>query len=219
MQPPPIVIYGVGSPLAIDAEESCQRLRRRIVAGIRNVEGPSYVSPKVTVIAAAEAGYEARSCEIVLPLFTPGHRHAARQDAQKRGFGPPATLIDPTAVIASSATVGAGVYINAGVLVGGGASLGELVLLNRGANLGHHAVLEALVSVGPGAVLAGSVKVGRGAVIGAGAVVLPKVEIGANAVIGGGAVVTKAVPAHALVVGNPARVVRTGIGGFNDLSV
>lgn len=215
----PIVIYGVGSPLAIDAEESCLRLRRRIAAGIRNVDGPSHVSSKVAVVDADGAGYEIRRCEIVLPLFTPGHRLAAWQDAQRRGFGPLATLVDPTAVVAASATLGAGAYVNAGCIVGGGVTLGELVLLNRGANLGHHTALDALVSIGPGAVIAGSVRIGRGAVIGAGAVVLPKIEIGDNAVIGAGAVVTQPVPPRTIVAGNPARAVRTGIAGFNDRSV
>ena len=219
MQPSPIVIYGVGSPLAIDAEETCLRLRRRIAAGIRNVAGQSYVSEKVAVIEAADAGYDVRRCEIVLPLFTPGHRASARQDAGKRGFGPLATLIDPTSIVASSASLGAGVYINACCTIGGGVVLGELVLVNRGAILGHHAALDALVSIGPGANLAGSVRIGRGAVIGAGAIILPKIEIGANAVVGAGAVVTKPVPPNALAVGNPARIVKTGIAGFNDQSV
>jgi sugar O-acyltransferase (sialic acid O-acetyltransferase NeuD family) len=215
----PIVIYGIGSPLAIDAEESCLRLGRRIIAGVRNVDGPVYVSIKVAIVDADGAGYDVRRCDVILPLFTPAHRHAAHQDAQRRGFGPLATLIDPSAVVASSAAIGSGVYINAGCTIGGAVTLGELVLVNRGANLGHHAVLEPLVSIGPGAVIAGSVRIGRGAVIGAGAVVLPKMEIGANAVVGAGAVVTKPVAARTLVVGNPARVVKADIPGFNDLAV
>jgi acetyltransferase-like isoleucine patch superfamily enzyme len=47
----------------------------------------------------------------------------------------------------------------------------------------------------------------RGCSIGAAAVLLPGIEIGEYAMIGAGAVVTRSVPAHALVVGNPARVV------------
>ena len=73
MTPQPIVIYGVGSPIAIDAEETCLRLRRRIVAGVLNVAGQSYVSEKVAVVQAADAGYEVKRCEIVLPMFTPAH--------------------------------------------------------------------------------------------------------------------------------------------------
>ncbi|MGE1081058.1 acyltransferase [Pseudomonas shirazensis] len=48
----------------------------------------------------------------------------------------------------------------------------------------------------------------RGASIGAGAVVLPGLTIGEGAMVGAGAVVTRDVPARALVVGNPARIVR-----------
>lgn len=48
----------------------------------------------------------------------------------------------------------------------------------------------------------------RGASIGSGATILANVVIGENALIGAGAVVTKDVPAHAVVAGNPGRVVR-----------
>ncbi len=44
--------------------------------------------------------------------------------------------------------------------------------------------------------------------IGGSSTILPGVTIGENAVVGAGSVVTKDVPAGALVVGNPARVIR-----------
>jgi len=40
------------------------------------------------------------------------------------------------------------------------------------------------------------------------AVVLPGVTVGANSIVGAGAVVARDVPPHALVMGNPARVVQ-----------
>lgn len=46
-----------------------------------------------------------------------------------------------------------------------------------------------------------------GASIGANATILPGLSIGMNAMIGAGAVVTKDVPPHAIVVGNPAKIV------------
>ena len=51
-------------------------------------------------------------------------------------------------------------------------------------------------------------RVKKGASIGAGAVILPGVTIGEYAIVGAGAVVTKDVPSRAIVVGNPARIIR-----------
>jgi UDP-2-acetamido-3-amino-2,3-dideoxy-glucuronate N-acetyltransferase len=57
----------------------------------------------------------------------------------------------------------------------------------------------------------------RGASIGANATILPGITVGAGAMIGAGAVVTRAVPPHAVVVGNPARITRylTAPGGVS----
>lgn len=49
----------------------------------------------------------------------------------------------------------------------------------------------------------------KGAWIGANAVILPGVCIGKHAIVGAGSVVTKDVPDYAVVVGNPAKVIRT----------
>jgi len=47
-----------------------------------------------------------------------------------------------------------------------------------------------------------------GASIGANATILPNITVGEYAMVGAGAVVTKSVPANAVVVGNPAVIVR-----------
>ena len=51
----------------------------------------------------------------------------------------------------------------------------------------------------------------RGASIGSGSTILCGVTIGEQAIIGAGSVVTKDVPAGAVVAGNPARLLRSGI--------
>jgi acetyltransferase-like isoleucine patch superfamily enzyme len=48
----------------------------------------------------------------------------------------------------------------------------------------------------------------RGASIGSGATILANVTVGERAMVGAGSVVTKDVPAGAVVVGNPARILR-----------
>ena len=52
------------------------------------------------------------------------------------------------------------------------------------------------------------VTIGHDVWIGHGAIVLPGRRIGTGAVIGAGAIVTKDIPAYAIAVGNPARVMR-----------
>ena len=49
----------------------------------------------------------------------------------------------------------------------------------------------------------------KNAWIGARAIILPGVTVGENAIVGSGAVVTKDVPDNAVVVGSPARVIKT----------
>ena len=48
----------------------------------------------------------------------------------------------------------------------------------------------------------------QGAWIGAGATILPGVCVGKYAIVGAGAVVTKDIPDYAVVVGNPAKIVK-----------
>jgi UDP-2-acetamido-3-amino-2,3-dideoxy-glucuronate N-acetyltransferase len=48
----------------------------------------------------------------------------------------------------------------------------------------------------------------KGCSLGAGSIILPGISIGAYAMVGAGAVVTQSVPNRAVVVGNPARIVR-----------
>ena len=49
----------------------------------------------------------------------------------------------------------------------------------------------------------------KGASIGSGATILSNISIGENAIVGAGSVVTKNVPPNTIVIGNPARLLRS----------
>jgi sugar O-acyltransferase (sialic acid O-acetyltransferase NeuD family) len=215
----PIILYGIGSMIVADVAETCARLGLPIAAWVKNVEGKTYEPAGQTVVLAEDVSAELTAIEFAVPLFTPFHRLKAAADAGQRGFTRPRSLVDPTAIVASSTTFEPGCYVNSAANIGAAGKIGQFVFINRSASVGHHAEIADYVSIGPGAVIAGNVRLGRGVVIAAGGIVLPGLDVGENAVVAAGAVVTKAVPPHCLVTGNPARVTKSGIPGYNNYSV
>lgn len=214
-----VILYGVGSSIVVDVEESVHRAGLTIAAGIRNREGPCHLSAGEHVLAPEEMDADLLRLPYLVPLFTPGHRQEAAREAAHRGLRHPYSLIDPTAAVPRRLELGPGGYVNAGCSVGGASRFGAFTFINRGASIGHHAAFGDFVSVGPGAVIAGHVSIGTGSVVATGATVLPGITVGANAVVGAGAVVTQDVPSACLVLGNPARIVRYQIGGYQGVEV
>lgn len=215
----PIVLYGAGSSLLVDIEETCMRRGVAIAAIINNTGGASHAIHQDKLVDHAELPSGFGEHSLVLPLFTPGHRKSALEEAKGHGATRFDPLVDPSAILPQSLQLAEGVYINSGVVIGGCAVLHPFSFINRGACLGHHCVVGEFASIGPGVVTGGHVTIGRGSVLGTGAVILPGVSIGANAVVGAGAVVTKDVPDNTLVLGNPARVAKVGITGYNGVAV
>jgi sugar O-acyltransferase (sialic acid O-acetyltransferase NeuD family) len=155
----------------------------------------------------------------IVPLFTPSHRQLAVREAESLGLTSANAVIDPTVAVPRRLVVGNGTFVNGGCSLAAASEIGRFVFINRAASIGHHNRLSDFVSIGPGAVLAGNVVVEQGSVIGAAATILPKVTVGEHSVVGAGAVVTRSVPAHTVVVGNPARVVKENIVGYHDMAV
>lgn len=103
--------------------------------------------------------------------------------------------------ISSHTFICSGVHIEDGVFVGHGVTFTN-DLLPRAVNVEGSLQTDAdweMVNT----------RVRRGASIGSGATILGGVTVGEYAMVGAGAVVTKDVPDRAVVVGNPARVIRT----------
>ena len=86
------------------------------------------------------------------------------------------------------------------------------ITIDDGALIGHGTVLATLNHmIEPSkrqGMIPSPIHIGKNVWIGANVTVLPGVTIGDNAIIGAGAVVTKDIPANAIAVGTPAKVVR-----------
>lgn len=213
-----LVLYAISSPYAAEAVETIGRLGWDIAACVRNLPGTQVPSELSGIVEADELTSELVALPFAVPLITPGHRRSAIADARSHGFEEIASLLDPTAIIARSASFASGAYVNAGAIVAAGVQAGAGCTINRGASIGHHCEIGDYVTIGPGVTTGGGCRFDAGAFAGAGAVVAPDVEVGANAVLGAGTVVLSDVPEGAVVVGNPGRVLRYG-EGYGDVGV
>jgi UDP-perosamine 4-acetyltransferase len=107
-----------------------------------------------------------------------------------RGFDFP-SLVDPTAVVRTTLSLGAGTTIIAGAVIQSGVRMSEMVVVNTAAVVDHDCVVGTGAFVGPNATLCGGVKVGARSFIGAGAILLPGVEIGEDAIVGAGCTISE----------------------------
>lgn len=121
----------------------------------------------------------------------------------------------PNAVIGDDCNICDNVFIENDVIIG------NRVTIKCGVQIWDGLIIEDDVMIGPNATFTNDLfprskqpfdlkrtSVKKGASIGANATILAGVEIGEGAMVGAGSVVTKNVPPHAVVVGNPARIIR-----------
>ena len=143
-------------------------------------------------------------------------------DVQSKNIGED-TKIWQFCVVLPNAIIGNNCNINAQVLIENDVIIGDKVTVKSGVQIWDGTRIENNVFIGPNATFTNDllprskeypesfsgITLKNGASIGANATILPGVTIGERAMVGAGAVVTKDVPDYAVVVGNPAKVIRT----------
>jgi UDP-2-acetamido-3-amino-2,3-dideoxy-glucuronate N-acetyltransferase len=133
------------------------------------------------------------------------------------------TRIAPYARVRNGAIIGEDCEICEHTLIESDVVIGSRVTIRSGVQVLEGTRIENDVFVGPNATFTNDVLPPRqqlassnrpatvlrqGCSIGANATLLPGITIGQHAVVGAGAVVTRSVPPHAVVVGNPAQIIR-----------
>lgn len=141
-------------------------------------------------------------------VFGIGSNRVRQQIIERLGPGVDSLWINaihPTASISSTVSLGKGTVLMAQAVINADTQVGDHVIINSAATVDHDCVLGDFCHIAPGSHLAGGVRVGVGALIAIGAVVIPYRSVGDWAIVGAGATVIHDVPAHATVVGTPAR--------------
>lgn len=117
----------------------------------------------------------------------------------------PVNAIHAEALLSSSAHLGYGNFINAGVKIGAGAKVPNHCIIHTQTVLEHGVVLGEYVQIGAGSIINADVKIEDEVFIGSGVTIVAGVTIGKGARIGAGSVVIADVKAKATVFGNPAQ--------------
>lgn len=162
-------------------------------------------------------------------MIDPSARVHATADLEAEVNVGPDTSIWHRAQVRTRANIGRECVIGRDVFIDEGVSIGDRVKIQNAALIYHGVTIGSGVFIGPGAILTNDrhpraltsagelargadwivspVHVNDGASIGAGAIIVAGCDVGVFGMVGAGAVVTHDVPAHAVVAGNPARVI------------
>ncbi len=123
------------------------------------------------------------------------------------------------AMIRENSIIGDNCLVGTNSVVDGSCTIGNNVSIQTAAYITTGTVIEDNVFIGPrvcttndkymfyGAKLTAPT-IRKGARVGANSTILPGIVIGEGAIIGSGAVVVKDVPANAVVVGNPGKIIK-----------
>lgn len=116
-----------------------------------------------------------------------------------------ATLVHPTAQVASSAAIGEGVVICPFALVAANATIGDFVTLNFYSSCGHDARVGSYSVLSPHAALSGAAEIGEKVFMGTHSTVVPSRKVGSRSKISANSVAMKDVPAGSFVFGVPGK--------------
>jgi len=161
------------------------------------------------VLGPIDAAREHRRARFLVAINDPRHRRAVVQRLSELGVSQWGSVVHPDLQRHKSVAIGSGCSILRGCHVTTHIRIGDHCILNRGCHVSHDCVLGDFCSLDPLACVAGNVNVGDGCELGSACAIRQGVVIGAGATIGMGAIVLNHVDANAVMVGNPARLLRS----------
>ncbi|MBI2102863.1 acetyltransferase [Candidatus Woesearchaeota archaeon] len=118
-------------------------------------------------------------------------------------------IIHPTVSFsAKDVAIGEGNVINANVVLTTGIALGSFNYFNRCSSVSHDVSIGSFCFIHAGVHLSGNCVIGDNVWLGVNSTLIEGLKIGSDATVGAGAVVLNDVRARAIVVGNPAKILR-----------
>ena len=146
---------------------------------------------------------------VFVPIGNNTLRVSILKELNQKGFETP-SFIHPDTIIHESVKIGKAVYILPGTNIMPCTELKNYVMVSMGVNIAHHNLIEEGCFFSQGTNVGASIHIKEKAYFGIASTAMTGIkEVGKNALIGAGAVVIKDVPDYAVVVGNPAKVLKS----------
>lgn len=147
---------------------------------------------------------------VFCPIGNNKTRQSLLRDYLSNGFQTP-SFIHESVIISDNLKVGKGVYILPGTIIMPFVEIHDFVMISMGIKIAHHTILREASFLSTGVNMGANIDFGVCAFAGIGSTITTGIKtIGDHAIIGAGTVIIHDVPAHAIMVGNPGRLVRFG---------
>ena len=203
-----VVVYGCGGHGKVVADlvqlDATLNLLGFLDDGV--AVGPGPLGFKVLGGATWLESPEAKGVEVAFDLGHNQTRARIWQQLSDKGVRI-LTVVHPHAVVAGTASLGAGTVVMANATINPDARIGKAAIINTGAVVEHDCEVGDFAHCSPNSAMGGAARLGMGAWLGLCASVIPGVSVGARTVVGAGAAVVKDLPEDSVAVGVPAKVI------------
>lgn len=197
---------GFGREVLLWARDTWPHWASKIVGFLASDSGRLDRNPSPLPILADPAEYDPDPHDgLLLAIGIPHTRRVVAEMLATRGASF-LTLVHRSAIVAPTATVGAGALICPHVIVSDAAEVGDYALLNYFASVGHDASVGKFVVLSPYATLGGGAKIEDDVFMGLHASVGPGKRVGARSKLSANSCALSDAPADSLIFGAPGRI-------------
>jgi sugar O-acyltransferase (sialic acid O-acetyltransferase NeuD family) len=205
----PLVIVGAGGHARETAYAFLLAAKPGRFLGFLADEGSKSTPEGWPIIGTIDAAASHVRARFIVAINDPRTRRTVVGRLTRIGVDHWGCVIHPDVRLHASVRVGVGTSILGGCQLTTNIHVGHHCILNRGSQVGHDAFVGDFCSLNPGACVAGGAEIGPGCELGSMCALRQRTAIGVGATVGMGATVLEDVPSDAVVVGNPARLLRS----------
>jgi len=207
----PLIIVGAGGHARETAYAYLLGAHRDSFLGFLDDQASGTTPEGWPILGTIETASSHPHASFVIAINDPRTRRSVADRLARSGVSQWGSVVHPDVRVHKSVQLGAGCSILGGCQLTTNIRLGDHCILNRGSQVSHDCVIGSYCSLNPAACLAGSVTVGDGCEIGSACAIRQGTRVGRGCTLGLACAVVSDVSDDAVMVGNPARLLRSNI--------